>query len=45
MTGASMTPMALILVVEDDRDIAETLELYLHAAGHRSDGRRSRAEA
>ncbi len=45
MPGAILPSMALILVVEDDRDIADTLELYLRNEGHRTeraaDGRRA----
>ena len=35
--------MALVLVVEDDLDIAETLELYLRNDRHRTE--RARAES
>jgi two-component system, OmpR family, response regulator AdeR len=41
----SFTAMARVLIVEDDRDIADTLELYLRSDGHRveraHDGRRA----
>jgi two-component system, OmpR family, response regulator AdeR len=42
---ATVASMARVLVVEDDRDIADTLELYLRSDGHRveraHDGRRA----
>jgi two-component system response regulator AdeR len=42
---ASVVPMARVLVVEDDRDIAESLELFLRHDGHHTerahDGRRA----
>jgi two-component system, OmpR family, response regulator AdeR len=42
---ASVAPMARVLVVEDDHDIADTIELYLRSDGHRTerahDGRRA----
>jgi two-component system, OmpR family, response regulator AdeR len=42
---ATVATMARVLVVEDDRDIADTLELYLRSDGHRveraHDGRRA----
>jgi two-component system, OmpR family, response regulator AdeR len=34
---ATVAGMARVLVVEDDRDIADTLELYLRSDGHRTD--------
>jgi len=42
---ASVVPMARVLVVEDDRDIADSLELFLRSDGHTTerahDGRRA----
>lgn len=35
--SASLAAMALVLVVEDDLDIAETLELYLRSNSHRTE--------
>src|SRR5215204_5622576 len=34
---ASARPQPLILIVEDDSDIAELIALYLQKAGHRTD--------
>jgi two-component system, OmpR family, response regulator AdeR len=43
--SATMSAMARVLIVEDDHDIADTLELYLRNDGHRveraHDGRRA----